>query len=52
MSSPEDEDKSDKDSGTIITKQISELSQSDLKLNELVMLYRRAKMAYSITDEG
>ncbi len=37
VSSPEGEDKSDEDSGTIITKQTSELSQSDQKLNELVI---------------
>lgn len=37
VSSPEGEDKFDKDSGTIITKQTSELSQSDQKLNELVI---------------
>lgn len=37
VSSPEGEDKSDKDSGTIITKQTSELYQSDQKLNELVI---------------
>lgn len=37
VSSPEGEDISDKDSGTIITKQTSELYQSDQKLNELVI---------------
>lgn len=37
MSSSEGENQSDRDSGAIIAKQTSELSQSDQKLNELVI---------------
>lgn len=51
VSSPEDEDKSDKDSGMIITKQISELSQSDQKLNELAIQMEMLP-AEAIPDES
>ena len=51
VSSPEGEDKSDEDSGTIITKQTSELSQSDQKLNELVIQMEMLP-AEAIPDES
>lgn len=51
VSSPEGEDKSDKDNGTIITKQTSELSQSDQKLNELAIQMEMLP-AEAIPDES
>lgn len=51
VSSPEGEDKSDKDNGTIITKQTSELSQSDQKLNELA-IQMETLPAEAIPDES
>ena len=51
VSSPEGEDKSDKDNGTIITKQTSKLSQSDQKLNELAIKMEMIP-AEAIPDES
>ena len=51
MSSPEGENKSDQDSGAIIAKQTSELSQSDQKLNELVIQMEMLPVE-AISDES
>lgn len=51
MSSPEDESKFDLDSGAIITQQTTELSQSDQKLDELVIQMEMLPVE-AIADEG
>lgn len=51
MSSPEGENKSDLESGAIIAKQTSELSQSDQKLDELVIQMEMLP-AEAISDES
>ena len=51
MSSPEGENKSDQDSGAIIAWQVNELSQSDQKLDELVIQMEMIP-AEAISDES
>ena len=51
MISPEDENKSDQDSCAIIARQVSELSQSDQKFDELVIQMEMLP-AEAISDES